>query len=285
MNTLKLTFRLEGGLVGTDDDPYNPLSRAVNNLFKLGQPFKRLTQCFCIDPFETIPNGGKLLRWFGIFALSAANRVIFFPGFSSPQTLVQGYQGDSLNWNQSFDFDHFSLEKDFKKWHITNPDSSDHLGSPLTLNLGDGRYLWFGISISDLNILRVVKEQTEISALVPPSDATRRTDIILASRSNAVFQILEFHPEAVSSIKSGFLHFGIIIGPKGFEPYSGTEIGIPDGSPFLTEPFPNQSVNLPARLHQVNLSEDIDIQIVTTALTGKMNMPITITSPSRSTQT
>jgi hypothetical protein len=281
MNTIKLTFKLEGGLKGTDDDPYNPLARAVNNLFKSGQPFKRLTQCFCVDPLDTITNGSYLLRWFGVFILSAGDRVTFFPGFSSPQTVVQGYQNNSLNWNQSFDFDHFSLEKDFRKWHITNFDSSEHLGSPLTLPLGDGRFLWFGLSMSDFKVLRIAKEQTEINVPVPSSDTGRRSDVFLNSRSNAIFQILDFHPEAVSSIGSGFLHFGIIVGPKDFEMYNGTEIGIPDGSPFLMKPFPNQLVQLPVRIHRFNLSQGIDIQVVTTALSGKLNMPITITSPSR----
>jgi hypothetical protein len=281
MNTIKLTFKLEGGFKGSDDDPYNPLARAVNNLFKSGQPFNRLTQCFCVDPLDTSTGERYLLRWFGVFVLSAGDRVVFFPGFSLPQTTVRGYQGNSFSWNQSFDFDHFSLEKDFRKWHITNFDSSKHLGSPLTLPLGNGRFLWFGLSISDFKVLRIAKEQTEIIAPVPPSDTNRRSDVFLNSRSDAVFQILDFHPEAISSIGSGFLHFGIIVGPKGFEMYNGTEIGIPDDSPFLMKPFPHQLMRLPVRIHRFNLSEDIDIQVVTTTLSGKLNMPVAITSPSR----
>jgi hypothetical protein len=278
MKTIKLTFKLNGGVDGIDDDPDNPLARAAANLFKSGQPYKRMIQCFCSNPLEVANNGNQTLRWFGVFVLSAGDRVIFFPGFSSPKSLVQRYQRNSLVWNQSFDFDHLSLQRDFKKWHITNYDSSEHLGSPATLPLGKGRILWFGLSISDFKVFRIAKEQTEISVQAPSRDANRRSDILLNSRSDAIFPILDFHSEAVSSLNTGFLHFGVIVGPKDFEKYTGTEIGIPNGSPFLTNPFLNQEVKLPVRIHRFTLSQNVDIQIVTAILPGSLNMPITITS-------
>jgi len=46
-----------GEFKGRDDDPANPLSRALNRLLEDGHPFSRLSQCFCIDPYKNLPLG------------------------------------------------------------------------------------------------------------------------------------------------------------------------------------------------------------------------------------
>jgi hypothetical protein len=46
---LKLAYYMEQGSHGTDDDPNNPLSRAVNYLFEEGQRFTRIALCFLGD--------------------------------------------------------------------------------------------------------------------------------------------------------------------------------------------------------------------------------------------
>jgi hypothetical protein len=46
---LKLAYYMEQGSHGTDDDPNNPLSRAVNYLFEDIQRFTRIALCFFGD--------------------------------------------------------------------------------------------------------------------------------------------------------------------------------------------------------------------------------------------
>jgi hypothetical protein len=102
---------MEQGSQGTDDDPSNPISRAVNRLFEDGQPFVGITLCLFGDlnratqhwytqPVETLirlalgrlPLANRVwselrfssirnspLRWLGAFIFSAGERVIFFP--------------------------------------------------------------------------------------------------------------------------------------------------------------------------------------------------------------
>jgi hypothetical protein len=46
---LKLAYYMEQGSHGTDDDPNNPLSRAVNYLLEDVQCFTRIALCFLGD--------------------------------------------------------------------------------------------------------------------------------------------------------------------------------------------------------------------------------------------
>jgi hypothetical protein len=109
MDLLNLTWHMPQGSRGTDDDPSNPLSRAVNRLFEEGQSFIGITLCFLGDlnratqhwytqPIETLirlslrrlPLANRVwselrlssirhspLRWLGTFIFSAGKRVIF----------------------------------------------------------------------------------------------------------------------------------------------------------------------------------------------------------------
>src|SRR5262245_31067080 len=93
---LHLTWYMEHGSQGTDDDPSNPLSRAVNRLFREdGQPFSVISQCFFGDLAARTPRSSPL-RWLGVFVLSAAGRVIFFPGFAASPVGFRHFLGESL---------------------------------------------------------------------------------------------------------------------------------------------------------------------------------------------
>jgi len=276
MDTVKLTWRLEAGEDGIDPDPDNPLSRAVNRLFQAGQPFKKLSMSFYAETSDT-DTSSRRLRWLGVFVHSEADRLIFFPGFSSSYKYIQAYQGQNPRWNQYFDFDHFTLDKNFKRSHITTRKSKEHLGSFPTADLGGGRFLWFGFSLSDFEVLRPVRRKTEVIVEVPESDGRRRTKVFMNSRENAAFQIIERHPGAVEIFPQGFLHISFIAGPRGFEPYIGTKHGFPEGSPFLLSQFPQGSVQLPVRLHRISVSQSIDVQATTAWLPGDLKGPVTFT--------
>jgi hypothetical protein len=227
--------------------------------------------CFFRDARDT-------LRWLGVFVHSAGNRVLFFPGFADTFEAVHGFKDASLVWNQPFNFDHFTLESDFLTWHITSARSEDHLGKPRTLDIGKDRVLWLGLSLADANVLRVVREDTQTKSDVPSSDTNRRREALVAARDSAQFPIILLNTEHSTSFQKDFLHFAFIVGPKGFEDYSGPEFDFPDKSPFLTEPFPNQLSNLPFRSHRIELSAAIDIQVTSFLLPGQLKIPVSFTS-------
>lgn len=264
---------MPAGRPGRDDSPDNPIARALNKLLREGQPFHRLNHCYFSD-------GTDDLRWLGVLVHSAGDRVLFFPGFAETQTRIQGYQNDREVWNQPFVFDHASLERDRRSWHATSPRSTEHLGSPKTLEIGQGRVFWFGLSVKSSAVLRAVLESTTATAYVPQSDSRRRADVLGAAREGAEFPIMALNTEHPTNDQEYFLHFAFVVGPAGFPEYPGPELGAPFGSPFLCSPLPNPIVNVPIRLHRVALSDTVEVQVSCVALPGALTVPATVTSPS-----
>lgn len=270
---------MDYGVPGCDTDSNNPVARAVRHLFKEGKPFSNLCMCFFKET-------SAALRWFGVFVQSAGEKVIYFPGFIKNFDQIQGFQGKSLRWNKSFVLDHISLEKDHLKWHVTSKESKDHhLRGPRTLILDKNRVLWCGISLADTHVLGIVKRETKIVFDSPPGDSIRRSEIFLKAQEGAKFPILSLNDEHLTPFEEGFLHFGIIVGPKGFENYSGGEFGFPYGSPCLVKPLPEEFSKLPIRSHRLELSNNTDIQITVCYLPGRLKLPVAITSPSQPSMT
>jgi hypothetical protein len=265
---------MELGSEGEDTNPTNPLSRSLNRLLEEGQPFRRLTMCFLAEkPLARL----RKLSWFGIFVLSEGNRVIYFPGLRESKQHIQGYKGNDLKWDREFDIDHISLEKDHRSWHITSRKSADHLGSPNAADLGEGRRLWFGMSISDFSVLWPVRRETSVVAECLPSDVKRRVNIFKDAREGAQFQIVEPHPESDNLFPGGFFHVSVILGPSNFKKYEGQNHGFPVGSPFLTSPLPDSISDLPIRYHRVLLSNDLEMQVTSAKLPGSLRVPVTFT--------
>ncbi len=80
---IKLSWHIEGGLLGTDNDTNNPLARATRSPLVDGKPLQKLSLCFYSDSIVDGTEGKQNLKWFGVFVLSSADRLIFFPGFNS----------------------------------------------------------------------------------------------------------------------------------------------------------------------------------------------------------
>jgi hypothetical protein len=179
---LTITFTAHTGTPGTDTDPHNPLARALNRLLKSGKPFGRIHACY----FDPLPMGAGL-RWLGIFMYSEGDRVIYFPGLPEPQSQTLTSRGTGPIERRQFQVDHLSLEADRRDWHLTGAGVKPHVGSYRTTDLGNGRVLWFGMSIASPDVLRPVHVKTQVDALVPPTDAIRRSDVIMRARENVVF--------------------------------------------------------------------------------------------------
>ena len=102
----------------------------------------------------------------------------------------------------------------------------------------------------------------------------------MASREGAVFNTILPHKDAKNRFDTGFLHFGLIVGPSGFPEYSGPNFGIPFRSPFLKEALPSPLINVPTRLHRISIGSTVDIEIVVLWLPGSLKEKVTFTSPS-----
>jgi hypothetical protein len=272
----------QGSAEGVDDDLANPLSRSVQQLIEEGKPIKRLSLCYCTE-VDGIPadTNSAVLYWMGVFILSAAGRILFFPGFAVTADHLLSYKGTKIVHDDVFNVDHLTIEKNFKSWHITSLKSKKHVGNFKTLNLDHRLFLWFGLSFSNMSVLRRVKKDTVISVKAPSSDSKRRIDNFMKSREGAIFQIVKFHPEARSYSKDGFFHIVFIISTKGAPDYRGNEFAFPYGSPFLSQPVPKELKKIPTRSHRVSLSPETDIQIIAMRLPGSLTSPIVLTGQSK----
>jgi hypothetical protein len=276
---IKLSWHLEGGLHGIDNNPENPLSRAARSPLVDGKPQLNLSLCFYSDAEQGRTEGKLNLRWFGAFVLSSTGRLIFFPGFNFNPTWVEVTKGVHQK-HYNIQIDHIILEKNHDRWHYTSPGSKYHIGSGLTTDLERNRFLWFGLSIADSDVLRAVRKETAFLMKVPSSDAERRANVFMNSREGTVFHIISLHPDAKKRFDTGFLHFGLVVGPPGFPEYMGPNFGIPFGSPFLKEALPTPLVNMPMRLHRISIGSTVDIEIVVLWLPGSLKEKVTLTSPS-----
>lgn len=267
-DTIKIEWIMDAGRAGLDSDPTNPLSRSLARLINTGKPFSRLALSF-------LNEGGGQLRWFGVFVEST--RTLFFPGFSVAFDGIESHRGQEPHARRSFEFDHLSLEKDRTTWHATARGSSDHLGSPRTLALGNGRVLWFGLSFASLDAFRPVQDRTEIEFSAPSNDAARRREIVMASREQAEFPIFSLPDGRLATRPDSYFHASVIAGPASFETYLGPEHAFPIGSPYLASPFPSALNDLPTRIHRLQLSSNTDLQITLARLPGKLTVPVAFT--------
>jgi len=265
---IKIEWRMDASRSGLDSDPANPLSRSLARLISTGKPFSRLSLSF-------LNEGGGQLRWFGVFA--EGKRTMFFPGFSMAFDGIESYRGQKPHALRSFEFDHLSLEQDRTTWHVTTRGSSDHLGSPRTLSLGNGRVLWFGLSFASLDAFLPVQDRTTVEFQCSTSDAARRREIITDARKDAEFPILSLPSGHLVALPDTYFHVSVIAGPAGFKTYLGGEHAFPIGSPYLESPFPSSLIGLPTRIHRLQLSPNTDLQITLTRLTGKLTVPVTFT--------
>ena len=99
MQTIQLQWRLEHGSEGLDTDANNPLSRALNRLFQDGKPFRRISLCW----FEK--------KWLGVFAITAHQRLVFFPGFDFTSDWIRILRGELLQTQRPFDVDIFHSKR------------------------------------------------------------------------------------------------------------------------------------------------------------------------------
>ena len=83
-------------------------------------------------------------------------------------------------------------------------------------------------------------EPRRVQASRAASDIGRRRKVFRSSRDSAEFPLVVLNDTSMTYAPrgEGVLHVGLIVGPRGFEHYSGTEIGLPVGNHYLEAPLP-----------------------------------------------
>jgi len=272
-DTLKIAFHMDQGMPGRDDDPKNPMSRALTSLMKDNSCLPTFAQSFLIDETPDEP-----WRWLGVFVKSAGDRLLFFPGFKTDIIRVRGSRGEELNFDREFKFDHVSLEKDRGSWHITTARSKKHQGGPIATDLGAGRVLWFGMSLASTGVLRALTKETVATFEVPERTSDWKANEFIRSRQEKEFPgvyMPEKPPEAEGPI---FPLISVIVGPTDFEWYRGPVWGWPYGSDFVYGK-PSENKQIRSSHQRFHLDEQTDIQLTAIWAPGTLLIPAVMTAP------
>ena len=245
-NKIELTWKFEPGEPGFDDDPDNPLWRATEHLLSHGAPQERLVMAYVIDQ-----RSGTTYRWLGVFAHSAGDRLVFFHGLDFAPKWVNINRGGGTE-KKYIDIDHMSLERDWSRWHFTSRGSEHHVGSATTRDLGKGWRFWFGLSIPNLDNLRVVKKQTKVVGTSPGSDAKRRIDSFMNSREGVTFPLITMPASTPES--ESFPYFEVVIAPSTSATHKGPYVG----------PSANEVTNAqtPVMIHHFSIGPFADVEVV-----------------------
>lgn len=269
---LDLTFAREG----IDQDPINPLARALDRVFREGKPLQKVGAVM-VD----LPADGALSPfWFGTFLYSAGDRLIFFPGYSKRLGRILTYKGKEQIRDTYTVIDHLTLEKDRDTWHMTTPLSADHFKGATSLPLTGDTVLWFGMSIASRSSLHPVRRKTIIEHQVPASDARRRHENIMRSFRDVENLKLELVPESLDPQGEHFHHFTVIVGNPEMLHAPPEEFAFPYGSPFVEPPLPHDLL-IRSSAQIFELPGHCAIQITATRLPGRLTLPMHYTGQTK----
>lgn len=274
MEIIQFELKMEGDGIedGKDENPNNPLNRAMDGILEKGKPDRIIHKCFFRD------SNGKL-RWLGVFVYSAGARVIFFPGYDKKiLSLIADKNGEEV-WNKAFQLDHISLEKDKESWHFTEPNSKRHIGKFYTEDMSNGGKYWFSLSVSTEKELYPVYEHTIISSECHENDTKRRSDLLLQSQANIVDNIIELNREVNLETDQKFLHFIINIGDKGFDSDEDLIASAPIGSIFHNGKA-EKIDRIPLRTHRAAISDVLELEIISTEIKGKLSSALVFSGKS-----
>jgi hypothetical protein len=264
-----VTIRVDEGAPGVDMDGDNPVARAARKSLETGSGASaRVVPVLFRDPLD------QALRWFGVFVQSEADRVVFFPGLADKYDRVRGERDDGAGkFDQMLNVDHLTLEPDFKTWHVTPRGDSKRAkrqSAGRTMPLGEGRLLWFGMTIAKPSFLRLVKMETDVWAPLPGSlaEGGRRLREFIAALEKSSRPILATH--GPPPFPMSLLHFCVVIGRRGAPPYRGIELALPESWDGVLTALPRVGA-IPVAPGIVPLSDEVQLEFFVAWIPGHMN--------------
>ena len=136
------------------------------------------------------------------------------------------------------------IGKKQKNWRLTSPGSTDHIGKLPTKDLGQSRYLWFGLSIAGDDALLPLMNSTLVRFQSPESDSDRRVQAFVSALKGVEFPLITLNTEHERLGGPSFLHFAVTVGPTGFSEYEGS---------FRMPPLNGRLVSRPRSMHALQV--------------------------------
>ncbi len=240
------------------------------NLIADGKPYETHALCYFS---ENWPEGQANVHWLGVFLHTKGDRILFFPGIDNiTKQIFTTYKGKKSSRDE-FSIDHLTLEPQKRKWHLTSKVPGSHLSGGTVRDVGEDRFLWFGLSISNASILRELKRTTTVRFHSPSSDAERRIDEVTSLHSKAPQNLIGLPREGIDQFTVGYTHLTFTVGPKDASDYLGPDLLQPHGYAGVTPFTMSEASKIPVHLHRIPITKDLDVQIASMKLPGKIPRP------------
>jgi len=159
---------------------------------------------------------GSPARTFGAFCYTPprGNRILFFPGIG--KRILRWHESSEgfKDYSSPCDYliDHFTLEKDFRSWHITILDKFGR--KKVTIEdfqpreYKDRVFFWFALSVNNSSVLEITPSELNLSFKSPKTDAQRRKTNIEKAFENSVPTVLQLARNDMLD-KNEYLHFEV----------------------------------------------------------------------------
>lgn len=194
---------------------------------------------------------------FGALCYTLGKRLLFFPGLIKRKILWWFPMIKNFIPPEGL-VDHFTIESDFKSWHITTLVNKQKekrkrwLPSFKLLEIQPNLYFWFGLSIQNANLLELTPKEVKWPLLQGSYEDLRRKEVIFKkSREGAKFHILKL-PE--NKKRDTFLHFDVLVDKRKFKWFrtSNLKSVVPFKEPCLMQEI-QPNLQFIARVHKVKL--------------------------------
>ena len=200
---------------GKSTNEESALTRPFRRLFYTGKPVGKINYIFF--------KGNKWpTRVLGALCFTPGNRLLFFPGLNHRKINWKiSHGGTKISFFFNFGvLDHFTLERNFKKWHatiITSPSKpKPKLSSFKTYQVRKNIVFWFGLTIQSSEVLETTPEEHRMVFSCPSKDSKRRAEMMIKAREGAIFHLVHL-PRGVKIGRDEFVHFDFFIAPRSID--------------------------------------------------------------------
>ncbi len=183
--------------------------------------------------------------------------------------------------------DHFTIEPDFKAWHITalingqKEERRKWVPSFKLFELQPDVFFWFGLSVWDTSELELTPTEIKWHFTSLPKDSKRKLDIVRKSREGAKFHILQLPQGQKINNQNTFLHFDVLIDRRRFSWFKKFDLKsvAPFCKPALIEKV-KPNLQFIARTHKIRLKKfNGTIKIGVSQHSGRLSEKAIITNP------
>jgi hypothetical protein len=242
---------------GPSLDENSALVKPFRNILKDGRPPDEISFVF----HQESENDYFVL---GSFVKTIGNRILFFPGLRFSK-IVHTPTGIDLTNQESHNIDHFTLDENMNRWHVTLVQKSDldtRYPSLKTKKVNNNSFFWFLMAVRDPTMLEVMPKTQEYMLKGPPADMKRRFENLTKSVEAKHFQVTCVKSPSLPS----FLNFEIYTS-------SGGELNPPRDVFVIPSPISASSRNIQqihSRVHDFSLDQSSSISIRVYKIIGSL---------------